>query len=132
VRDHYREAVLLASGVLREARDGQAAESAARTFGDAQSFLEEFFPGRADELRVGVAALVAANRARTLAEQRIRLGLTQAQVAARMGVPLEQVPAIERAGASATDLRTLAGYVEALGGRLDIIADFGTERILLA
>jgi phage shock protein A len=54
VRDHYREAVLLASAVLREARTGpldQAAEAAAHTFGDAQSFLEEFFPGRADEFR---------------------------------------------------------------------------------
>ena len=54
VRDHYREAVLLASAVLREAQAGpldQAAEAAAHTFGDAQSFLEEFFPGRADELR---------------------------------------------------------------------------------
>ena len=54
VRDHYREAVLLASGVLQEARarpSGQAAETAVHTFGDAQSFLEEFFPGRADEFR---------------------------------------------------------------------------------
>ncbi len=54
VRDHYREAVLLASAVLREAQAGpldQAAEAAAHTFGDAQSFLEEFFPGRADEFR---------------------------------------------------------------------------------
>jgi phage shock protein A len=54
VRDHYREAVLLASEVLRETRAGpsdQAAEAAARTFGDARSFLEEFFPGRADEFR---------------------------------------------------------------------------------
>jgi hypothetical protein len=54
VRDHYREAVLLASGVLRDAQAGpvdQAAEAAAHTFGDAQSFLDEFFPGRADELR---------------------------------------------------------------------------------
>jgi phage shock protein A len=131
VRDHYREAVLLASGVLREARAGQAAEAAARTFGDAQSFLEEFFPGRADELRAGAAALIAANRARALAEQRIRLGLTQAQVAARMGVRQERVSAIERAEPGATEVRTLAGYVEALGGRLDVIADFGTERILL-
>jgi transcriptional regulator with XRE-family HTH domain len=131
VRDHHREAVLLASGVLREARAGQAAEAAARTFGDAQSFLEEFFPGRADELRAGAAALVAASRARTLTEQRVRLGLTQAQVAARMGVRQERVSAIERAEPGATEVRTLAGYVEALGGRLDIIADFGTERILL-
>ena len=54
VRDHYREAVLLASEVLREAQAGpldQAAEAAEHTFGDAQSFLEEFFPGRVDELR---------------------------------------------------------------------------------
>jgi hypothetical protein len=54
VRDHYREAVLLASGVLQEARAGpldQAAEATEHTFGDAQSFLEKFFPGRVDELR---------------------------------------------------------------------------------
>lgn len=53
VRDHYREAVLLASDVLREARAGQAPEAAAHVFGDAPSFLEAFFPGRADELRAG-------------------------------------------------------------------------------
>ena len=49
VRDHYRDAVLLASEVLQEAQAGpvdQAAEAAAHAFGDVQSFLEEFFPGR--------------------------------------------------------------------------------------
>ena len=61
VQDHYREAVLLASEVLQEAQAGQAAGEAARTFGDAQSFLEEFFPGHADELRAAAAALAAAN-----------------------------------------------------------------------
>ena len=45
VRDHYREAVFLASEVLQEARSGQAPEAVAHTFGDTQSFLEEFFPG---------------------------------------------------------------------------------------
>jgi hypothetical protein len=53
VRDHYRDAVLLASEVLQEARAYRAREEAAHAFGDAQSFLEEFFPGRADELRAG-------------------------------------------------------------------------------
>ena len=56
IHDHYREAVLLASEVLREAQAGsldQTAEETAHTFGDAQSFLEEFFPGRADELHPG-------------------------------------------------------------------------------
>jgi len=51
VRDHYRDAVLLASEVLQEARAYRAREEAAHAFGDAQSFLEEFFPGRADEFR---------------------------------------------------------------------------------
>jgi len=53
VRDHYYDAVLLASEVLQEARAYRAREEAAHAFGDAQSFLEEFFPGRADELRAG-------------------------------------------------------------------------------
>ena len=38
-----------------------------------------------------------------------------------------RVSAIEHANAGATELRTLAAYVEALGGRLEIIADFGDE-----
>jgi len=53
VRDHYRDAVHLASEVLQEARAYRAREEAAHAFGDVQSFLEEFFPGRADELRAG-------------------------------------------------------------------------------
>jgi hypothetical protein len=51
VRDHYRDAVFLASEVLQEARAYRAREEAGHAFGDAQSFLEEFFPGRVDELR---------------------------------------------------------------------------------
>ena len=76
-------------------------------------------------------ALIAANRPRPLAEQRTRLGLTQAQVARRMGVRQERVSAIERAEPGATEIRTLASYVEALGGRLNIVADFGRDRIVL-
>ena len=53
VRDHYRDAVLLASEVLQEARAYRAREETAHAFGDTQSFLEEFFPGRVDELRAG-------------------------------------------------------------------------------
>ena len=37
--------------------------------------------------------------------------------------------AIEHAKAGTTELRTLAAYVEALGGRLEIIADFGDQRL---
>jgi hypothetical protein len=43
----------------------------------------------------------------------------------------ERVSAIERGELSAAEVRTLAAYVTALGGRLDIAADFGTERLTL-
>jgi len=131
VRDHYQEATLLSAEVLRRAQAGEAAEAATHAFDDKQSFLDEFFPGSADEVEAGATALVAGIRARTLTEQRTRLGLTQAQVAQRMNVRQERVSAIERADPGATEVRTLATYVEALGGRLQIIADFGGERVVL-
>jgi hypothetical protein len=131
VREHHSGAVELSAEVLQRAREGQAPEATEYAFDDARSFLDEFFPGSADEVEAGAAALVARNRARTLAQQRTRLGLTQAQVAQRMGVRQERISAIERAEPGATEVRTLAGYVEALGGRLEITADFGDERVLL-
>ena len=48
-----------------------------------------------------------------------------------MGVPQDQVAAIERADPGTTDVRTLVSYVEALGGRLDLTADFGGDRVIL-
>jgi predicted XRE-type DNA-binding protein len=131
VRERRREAVAASAELLRQAQAGQAPEAAAHAFDDAASFLGEFFPDRGDEVEAGAAALVARGRARTLAEQRTRLGLTQAQVAQRMGVRQERVSAIERAEPGSTEVRTLASYVEALGGRLEIVADLGDERVQL-
>jgi DNA-binding XRE family transcriptional regulator len=131
VRDHRGEAVLLSSAVLRQARAGRAPETAAHTFADAASFLGEFFPDSADEIGAGAAALAASTRTRTLADQRRQFGLTQEQVAHRMGVRPERVSAIERAGPGTTEVRTLASYVEALGGRLEVVADFDGDRVLL-
>ena len=131
VRERGREAITASAELLQRARSGQAPEAAAQEFDDVPSFLGEFFPGRADEVEAGAAALIDRSRARTLAEQRTRLGLTQAQVAQRMGVRQERVSAIERADPGSTEVRTLASYVEALGGRLEIVADLGDERIQL-
>jgi len=131
VRDRHREAVAASAELLHSAQAGEAPEASAHAFDDTRSFLDAFFPGQADEVEAGAAALVARSRARTLAEQRTRLGLTQAQVAQRMGVRQERVSAIERADPGSTEVRTLASYVEALGGRLEVIADLGDERIQL-
>ena len=130
-RDQYREAVLLSADVLLEARAGQAPEASARGYDDTQSLVKEFYPGQAAEVHAGAAALLASNRARTLAEERTRLGLTQTEVAQRMGVRQGEVAAIERAEPGTTDVRTLVAYVEALGGRLEIAAEFGGDRVVL-
>ena len=130
-RDQYRDAVLLSADVLLEARAGQAPEASAHAYDDTRSLAEEFFPGQAAEVDDGAAALAARNRARTLAEERTRLGLSQTEVAQRMGVPQDQVAAIERADPGTTDVRTLVSYIEALGGRLNLTADFGGDRVVL-
>jgi phage shock protein A/DNA-binding XRE family transcriptional regulator len=130
-RDHYRDAVMLSADVLLEARAGQAPEASAHGYDDTRSFAEEFFPGQSAEIETGAANLAARNRAHTLAEQRTRLGLTQTEVADRMGIPRDQVAAIERADPGTTDVRTLAAYIAALGGRLEITADFAGDRIPL-
>lgn len=95
------------------------------------SFLDTFFPGQASELTAGAAHLVARNRVHPLTEARRRAGLTKAQVAERMNVGRKRVSAIERAEPGATEIGTLAAYVQALGGRLEIIADLGAERLIL-
>ena len=86
-------------------------------------FLAEFYPDPADKAAIaaGMDQLRAEQRAFRLAEMRRRLGITQGRVSA-----------IEHAKPGTTELRTLAAYVEALGGRLEIIADFGDQRLAFA
>ncbi|HEX5203852.1 XRE family transcriptional regulator [Paractinoplanes rhizophilus] len=100
---------------------------------DREGFLTEFFPDAADqaEVEAGAQALINVSRAHRLAEMRKRLGLTQAEVADRMKVRQERVSAIERAKVDASELRTLAAYIAALGGRMEIVADFGGERLVV-
>jgi PspA/IM30 family/Helix-turn-helix domain len=133
--DEYQEVIRLAASRLAMARSGAASGAAAPPGAfiayDAESFLDEFFPGEETEVEIGAAVLAARHRAHTLAAARQRMRLTQAQVAARMHVRQERVSAIERAEPGATEVRTLAAYVQALGGRLEIIADIDGERVVL-
>ncbi|GIJ50056.1 hypothetical protein Val02_69420 [Virgisporangium aliadipatigenens] len=57
-----------------------------------------------------------------LAEIRRDRGFTREQVAERMGVPVERVAAIE--AGQHNDPETLAGFAEALGGRLHAAIHF--------
>lgn len=77
----------------------------------------------------GAARRLAAIR---LAAIRRHLGLTQAIVAERMGVRQERVSAIERGDPIAAKVSTLASYVEALGGRLDVTVEIDDQRLKIA
>ena len=116
MRDDYPEAVWLSAEVLQRVRPGQAPEAVAHAFAGKRSFLEEFFPGQRDEVTRSAAALIAANRPQPLAEQRTRLGLTQARRPPDRRPPGAGVRHRARRP-GATEVRTLASYVEALGGR---------------
>jgi ribosome-binding protein aMBF1 (putative translation factor) len=71
--------------------------------------------------------LMAHQTGHRLAEERKRQGLTQAQLAEAMGVTPGRVSQVER-GELAT-IEAVARYVEALGGRLDLIASFGDHTL---
>src|ERR1700759_1868381 len=69
--------------------------------------------------------LLAEVRAARLAEVRKQLDITQTQLAERMHVSQARVSAIENGDVDAAEVGTLKNYVAALGGRLEILADFG-------
>ncbi|WP_320773145.1 XRE family transcriptional regulator [Streptomyces sp. CRN 30] len=79
-----------------------------------------------------MARLTAEVRAHKLAEIRREQELTQRQVAASMGVSAPRVSAIEHGELDRAEVATLRAYVEALGGRLRVVADFGDAEYIVA
>ena len=86
--------------------------------------------GGPEAFDAAVAAMLDDARGWRLAEMRKRRGMTQEQVATRMGISVAQVSQIERGDVSTQDV--LNRYVSALGGILKLIADFGDEQLKLA
>ena len=87
--------------------------------------------GLIDEARVGDlrAKLRAEVRAHRLAEIRQAYGLDQSALAERLGVSQSRVSRIERGELDHAEIATIRGYIQALGGEVEIIAKFGDERI---
>jgi DNA-binding XRE family transcriptional regulator len=105
------------SGVSRW-RDSGHLERAVETAGGKEAF------------DAAVTAMLDDARGWRLAEMRKRRGMTQEQVAVRMGVSVARVSQIERGDVSTQDV--LNRYVSALGGTLKLIADFGDEQLKIA
>ena len=60
---------------------------------------------------------------KSLAQARTDVGLTQRQVAERMGVSQARVAAIEKSSPGRLELKTVAAYVAAIGGTLQLSAE---------
>jgi DNA-binding XRE family transcriptional regulator len=86
--------------------------------------------GGQEAFDAAVAAMLEDARGWRLAEMRKRRGMTQEQVATRMGVSVARVSQIENGDVSTQDV--LNRYVTALGGTLKLIADFGDEQLKIA
>jgi DNA-binding XRE family transcriptional regulator len=86
--------------------------------------------GGQEAFGAAVAAMLDDARGWRLAARCKRRGLTQEQVAARMGVSVARVSQIERGDMSTQDV--LNRFVAALGGTLKLIADFGDEQLKIA
>ena len=86
--------------------------------------------GGAIPFDAAVGAMLAEARGWRLAEMRKRRGLTQEQVAERMGVSVGRVSQVERGDVSTQEV--LNRYITALGGTLRLIADFGDEQLKVA
>lgn len=89
--------------------------------------------GRLDEARVAAhqERMRATQRAHRLAEIRKLQGRTQTDLAATMRVSQRRVSAVERGELSRTQLGTVASYVAALGGHVEIVASFADERVVI-
>jgi transcriptional regulator with XRE-family HTH domain len=81
------------------------------------------------EIQAGARELLAQARGHQLAEARKQLGLAQRDIAVAMSVSIARVSQIEHG--EVTSFEVIARYVEALGGRLDLVADFGDRTVRL-
>ncbi|MEK8144167.1 helix-turn-helix transcriptional regulator [Streptomyces sp. M10(2022)] len=85
-----------------------------------------------EEIDRGARRMVAESRAHRLVEMRKELGLTQSEMAERLHVRQERVSAIERGRTTATEVGTIAAYIAALGGQLEIVANFNGSRVVIS
>ncbi len=75
------------------------------------------------------AKLDAEVRAYRLAEIRKEQDLTQAELAEIIGITQPNVSRLENGDLDAAALSTIRAYVEALGGSLRMVADFGDRQL---
>jgi hypothetical protein len=118
VREHAAQAIALAGELLTEIRaDGWPADIDEVLLADAGEFIAKYFPADGG----GVARRAVALAAMTpLAMLRADLHLTVGEVAARSGLPVHRVAAIEREGLRTALVHEAVALARVLGGGLEL------------
>jgi DNA-binding XRE family transcriptional regulator len=78
------------------------------------------------------ARMQAAERAYRLREIRQGQGVTQRELAKRMGLTQPTISALEAGDPDRSGVATLTSYVEALGGTVEVTATFGDRKLVLS
>lgn len=79
-----------------------------------------------------VERMIAEERAYRLREIREEQGVTQKELAERMHLTQPTISALESGDLDRSGLGTLMSYVEALGGKVEITATFGSEKLVIS
>jgi DNA-binding XRE family transcriptional regulator len=83
-------------------------------------------PALAERARVELEAEITGYE---LAQLRKERGITQTELAKKMGVSQARVSHIERGNIDHIELATVRAYVQALGGTVRIVADLGARSV---
>ena len=89
-------------------------------------------PGNPDRIRAFEQEMRAQVQAYRLRELRKQAGLTQTDVAQRIGVSQRQISKIENGSIENSKVSTIRKYVEAIGGELSLNLFTGTTTVALA
>jgi len=88
-------------------------------------------PPREDRVALERVRMEAEVRAYRLREIREEQGLTQVELALRMKVTQPTISQLEGGEFERAGLSTIKAYVEALGGTVEVVADFGDRKLVL-
>jgi hypothetical protein len=125
ISSHLARAIGLAGELLAEIRsDGWPADIGEVAFADTATFLHKSFPHLGSYISARSAELAAAT---TIAGLRRRRGLSLADIAAATGLSESALWKLETTDLRSARIDDVAGYVQALGGNLELtaVADHG-------
>lgn len=134
--DPQRQAILLVEEHPSGRRPtGRPSTQTERTVSTVTKTLDDYLAKRpvdAEALEIHKQRMLTEVRAHRLRELREQAGLTQAQLAERIGVGQRQVSKIENGDLDSTRIGTIRSYLHAVGGELTIEYVLGDQRIQVA